>query len=54
MGPDPSDGAVVDARGHVHGVRGLAVADASIMPAPPSGFPHVITIMLAEHLGPTW
>jgi choline dehydrogenase len=53
MGRDPSDGAVVDARGRVHGVRGLAVVDASIMPNAPSGFPHVITIMVAEQLAPT-
>lgn len=53
MGPSPEAGAVVDATGHVHGVEGLAVVDASIIPDPPSGFPHVITIMLAEHLAPT-
>ncbi len=50
MGPSPESGAVVDARGRVHGVAGLAVVDASIMPEPPSGFPHIITIMIAEHL----
>ena len=50
MGPSPETGAVVDALGRVHGVAGLAVVDASIMPEPPSGFPHIITIMIAEHL----
>jgi choline dehydrogenase len=50
MGPSPEEGAVVDALGQVHGVAGLAVVDASIMPEPPSGFPHIITIMIAEHL----
>ena len=50
MGPDPAARAVVDALGRVHGVEGLSVADASIIPEPPSGFPHLITIMLAEHL----
>ena len=50
MGSSPSAGAVVDARGRVHGVDHLAVADASIVPEPPSGFPHLITLMLAEHL----
>ncbi len=50
MGQSPADGAVVDARGRVHGVEGLSVVDASIMPDPPSGFPHLITMMLAEHL----
>jgi choline dehydrogenase-like flavoprotein len=48
--PSPENGAVVDALGRVHGVSGLAVVDASIMPEPPSGFPHIITIMIAEHL----
>ncbi len=50
MGPLPEERAVVDALGRVHGVAGLAVVDASIMPEPPSGFPHIITIMMAEHL----
>ena len=53
MGPDPEQGAVVDARGEVHGVSGLWVADASIMPVIPSGNTHVPTLMLAEHLAPT-
>jgi choline dehydrogenase len=50
MGPSPDAGDVVDALGRVHGVQGLSVIDASIIPDAPSGFPHVITIMLAEHL----
>jgi choline dehydrogenase len=50
MGPDPDDGAVVDAEGSVHGTDGLSIVDASIMPTPPSGFPHLITIMIAERL----
>ena len=53
MGPAPERGAVVDATGRVHGVAGLAVIDASIMPEPPSGFPHIITMMIAEHLSET-
>ena len=32
MGPDPSDGAVVDSEGRVYGVDGLRVVDGSIMP----------------------
>jgi hypothetical protein len=34
-GPPPGDGAVVDARGAVHGIDRLWVADASVMPAIP-------------------
>jgi choline dehydrogenase len=52
MGPDPEQGAVVDARGAVYGVPGLWVADASIMPVIPSGNTHLPTLMLAEHLAP--
>lgn len=52
MGPDPEQGAVVDARGAVYGVQGLSVADASIMPTIPSGNTHLPTLMLAEHLAP--
>jgi choline dehydrogenase-like flavoprotein len=43
-------GDVVDAAGRVHGTEGLSVIDASIIPTPPSGFPHIIAIMLAERL----
>jgi choline dehydrogenase len=50
MGPSPGDGAVVDASGSVHGTERLSVVDASIIPSAPSGFPHVVTIMLAERL----
>jgi choline dehydrogenase len=54
MGASPDDGAVVDALGRVHGVDGLRVIDASIIPEAPSGFPHIITIMLAEHITGRW
>ena len=50
MGASPEDGAVVDPTGRVHGTHGLFVADASIMPDVPSGFPHMATIMIAERL----
>jgi choline dehydrogenase len=50
MGPDPESGAVTDARGSVHGIEGLTVADASIMPTVPTGTPNLPTIMLAEHI----
>ena len=50
MGPSPEGGDVVDATGRVHGVDGLRVVDASVIPDAPSGFPHLVTIMVAEHL----
>lgn len=50
MGTDPSKGAVVDPHGKVHGIDRLAVVDASIIPSPPSGFPHIVTIMMADRL----
>ncbi len=53
MGPAPEDGDVVDATGRVHGIESLVVADASIIPEPPAGYPHLVTIMLAEHLAAT-
>jgi choline dehydrogenase len=48
MGPDPDRGAVVDADCRVHGVEGLSVIDASIMPDIPSANTNLPTIMLAE------
>lgn len=50
MGPSPDDGAVVDAAGFVYGTERLRVVDASIIPDAPSGFPHLVTIMIAERL----
>src|SRR3954470_7207393 len=50
MGTDPGDGAVVDPDGRVHGVVGLSVVDASVLPELPSANTNVPTIMLAEHL----
>lgn len=50
MGPSGEAGSVVDSDGRVHGIGGLRVIDASIIPEPPSGFPHLVTIMLAERL----
>ena len=48
MGPDPDRGAVVDADCRVHGVEGLSVVDASVMPDIPSANTNLPTIMLAE------
>jgi choline dehydrogenase-like flavoprotein len=50
MGPSAEAGAVVDASGSVHGVDRVSVVDASIIPTAPSGFPHLVTLMIAEKL----
>jgi choline dehydrogenase len=47
MGPDPAT-AVVDARLRVHGIAGLRVADASIMPTLTSGNTNAPCIMIGE------
>jgi choline dehydrogenase len=50
MGPRSDPQAVVDATGAVRGVAGLSVADASIMPTPPS-YPTTLTTMaIAEKI----
>jgi choline dehydrogenase len=48
MGTD--DSSVVDAKGRVHGIEGLRIADASIMPKITSGNTHAPTLMIGEHL----
>ncbi len=48
MGTDPNTGAVVDARLRVHGIQGLRVCDASIMPRLTSGNTNAPAIMIGE------
>ncbi len=48
MGPAADPMAVVDAQLRVHGVRGLRVADASVMPSITSGNTNSPTLMIAE------
>jgi choline dehydrogenase len=48
MGPAGDPLAVVDARLRVHGVQGLRVADASVMPTITSGNTNSPTLMIAE------
>lgn len=50
MGPDATAGAVVDARGAVHGIDALWVADASVMPSLPAANTHLSTVVVAERM----
>jgi choline dehydrogenase len=51
MGPAEDAGAVVDQYGRVHGVEGLVVADASIMPEVPRANTNLTSIMIGERIG---
>jgi choline dehydrogenase len=48
MGPAANPDAVVDGHGRVHGLNGLFVIDASIMPTIPAGNTNIPTVMVAE------
>jgi choline dehydrogenase len=51
MGPASDPTAVVGADGAVHGIEGLFVADASIMPMVTSGNTHIPTVMIGLKIG---
>jgi choline dehydrogenase len=48
MGPETDPGAVVSDRLLVHGMQGLRVVDASVMPSMPSANTYATTLMIAE------
>jgi choline dehydrogenase-like flavoprotein len=50
MGPESDPAAVVDARGKVHGVDNLYVADASIMPAVPRANTNIPALVVGERI----
>ena len=50
IGADPAKGAVVDAHGRVHGLDGLMVADASIMPYVTSANTNIPTAAIGHRL----
>lgn len=50
MGPNSDKEAVVDAELNVHGIQGLRVADASIMPKIVSANTHAATMMIGEQV----
>jgi 5-(hydroxymethyl)furfural/furfural oxidase len=50
MGAHDDPQAVVDPAGRGHGIDGLRIADASIMPTVPRGNTNLPTIMIAEKI----
>jgi choline dehydrogenase len=50
MGPVSSDESVVDGQGRVHGLTGLRIADASVIPQLPRANTNVPTLSLAERI----
>ena len=50
MGPASDPDAVVDAEGRVHGIDGLYVADASLMPTVTSGNTNMPTAVIGERI----
>jgi choline dehydrogenase len=50
MGPASDPDSVVDADGRVHGIEGLYVADASLMPAVTSGNTNMPTAVIGEKI----
>jgi choline dehydrogenase len=51
MGPASDPMAVADARGRVHGLDNVYVADASLMPVIPRANTHLTTVAVADRLG---
>jgi 5-(hydroxymethyl)furfural/furfural oxidase len=50
MGRSSDPDAVVDSQGRVHGVKGLRVIDASVMPSVPCATTNLSTMMIAEKM----
>jgi choline dehydrogenase len=50
MGRRPDDGAVVDSRGAVHGIDGVWVADASVMPTMPVANTNLTTMVVGDRI----
>lgn len=51
MGPPDDPLAVCDGRGHVYGLTGLSVGDASLMPVVPRANTNIPTVMIGERVG---